>query len=138
MSVTITDNSIQVKRTKDQLVEKALESIGILAENYAKKIITEEGRVDTGMMRNSIAHTVKDETAYIGSNLEYSVFHEIGTGIHLDPEFGTGRQTPWFYTDRNGEGHITHGMKGIHFLKRSVEEHTKEYERLTEQTLKGR
>lgn len=75
MNIDIKDNSKEVLREKDQLVAKALESMGILAENYAKKIITEESRVDTGNLRNSIAHTVKDETAYIGSNTEYAVFN---------------------------------------------------------------
>ena len=71
--VTLIDNSDKAIEAKNQAIEKALESIGLIAEGHAKANITQAGRVDTGNMRNSVAHAVKEETAYIGTNVEYAV-----------------------------------------------------------------
>lgn len=56
---------------------KALETIGLVAEGYAKRLCP----VDTGRLRNSITHTVdiKGEAAYIGTNVEYAPYVELGT-----------------------------------------------------------
>ena len=121
----------------EEAVARALEAVGLQAEGYAKDIITEESRVDTGRLRNSIAHTYDagEKAVYIGSNLEYAVYNEVGTGIYA--EGGGGRKTPWIYVDEDGVGHRTVGMKPIHMLKRAASEHTDEYERLIIEMLKG-
>lgn len=138
MSVDVkieTNRDAFLNAAKEQ-IEKALEAIGLQAEGYAKDIVTAESRVDTGRLRNSIAHTyVADEKAvYIGSNLEYAVYNEVGTGIYA--EGGGGRKTPWVYVDENGEGHWTHGMKPKHMLKRAASEHDTEYAQIIEEMLK--
>ena len=115
-------------------IDIALETCATQAESHAKSIITREKRVDTGMLRNSVSHAVDGNTAFIGSNLEYAVYNELGTGIYASQ--GGGRQTPWMYTDRNGKAHWTRGMKPIHFLKRAIEENKKEYQRIIEQEMK--
>lgn len=137
MEVKITDNSKQVISAKNEAVARALETIGQIAEGYAKRNITQAGRVDTGNMRNSVAHTVKDGVAYVGTNNEYAVFHEIGTGIFLDPEYGKGRQDPWVYYDSKGNAHRTQGIKPIHFLKEAATGHSDEYKKILEDELKG-
>lgn len=121
----------------DEAVERALTAIGLQAEGYAKDIITAEPRVDTGRLINSITNAVdRDEKAvYIGSNLEYAVYNEVGTGIYA--EGGGGRKTPWMYKDDKGEWHKTSGMKGIHMLKRAASEHGDEYKAIAEEMLKG-
>jgi phage gpG-like protein len=68
MSVKFTDNSDKVLDEFDDAIEVALEEIGLTAEGYAKK----ECPVDTGRLRNSISHDVKEKTAYIGTNVEYA------------------------------------------------------------------
>ena len=54
---------------------RALEKIGLVAEGYAKRLCP----VDTGRLRNSITHTTDDDAAYIGTNVEYAVYVEMGT-----------------------------------------------------------
>ena len=54
---------------------RALEKIGLVAEGYAKRLCP----VDTGRLRNSITHTTDDEAAYIGTNVDYAVYVEMGT-----------------------------------------------------------
>lgn len=58
-------------------IARALEKIGITAEGYAKKLAP----VDTGRLRNSITHAVMDgeKAVYIGTNVEYAEYQELGT-----------------------------------------------------------
>lgn len=67
------DNTEQIIKAKDEAVERALEAVGLLAENYAKANITAAGRIDTGRLRSSVTHTQKEDTVYIGTNVEYAV-----------------------------------------------------------------
>lgn len=132
--VKLTDNSPQYLSELQKSIEAAMEACATQAESHAKSIITREKRVDTGMLRNSVAHTVSGDTAYIGSNLDYAVYNELGTGIYASQ--GGGRQTPWFYKDRNGVTHRTRGMKPIHFLKRAIEDYKDEYKSIMERIMK--
>lgn len=56
-------------------VSSALEKIGLMAEGYAKK----KCPVDTGILRNSITHQVDSDAVYIGTNIEYAPYVELGT-----------------------------------------------------------
>lgn len=102
----------------------ALEAIGITGEGFAKK----DTPVDTGTARNSVSHAVKGNDVYLGSNLDYFKWLELGTGIYASD--GQGRKTPWTYYDRNGKLHYTRGMKPHHMLKKAATEHTEEYNRI--------
>ena len=65
----------------------------------------------TGQLANSWQHKVVDSehTAYIGSNLERSIFYELGTGEHALN--GDGRKGGWAYKDEKGDWHFTRGQK---------------------------
>ena len=54
---------------------RALEKIGLVAEGYAKRLCP----VDTGRLRNSITHADDGEAEYIGTNVEYAPYVELGT-----------------------------------------------------------
>ena len=119
-----------------EAVEAALEAVGLQAEGYAKVNITAAGRVDTGELRNSVTHQVEEseQAVYIGSNLEYAIYNEVGTGIYA--EGGGGRKDPWVYVDDKGVGHWTVGMKPIHFLKDAAADHGDEYRQIAEAVMK--
>jgi len=136
-SVKFTDNSADTIRAKNKAVEAALEAMGIQAESHAKSNITKAGRVDTGAMRSSMNHLViaSEETVYVGTNKQYAIYNEYGTGIYA--EGGGGRKTPWSYQDGNGQWHTTRGMTAIHFLKKAVQEHISEYKAIAERILKS-
>ena len=136
-SVEFIDHSAEVIAEKNRLVQAALEALGNQVVSYAKSNITKAGRVDTGAMRNSVSHLVvpDEEAVYVGTNQEYAVYNELGTGIYL--EGGGGRQTPWSYKDHKGNWHTTRGMKPTHFLRNAVQDHTKELEQIAESILKG-
>lgn len=130
MDIQITDNSGEILKAMEQKKKAALEAIGIQAEGYAKKLTP----VDTGRLKNSISHAVQGDACYIGTNVEYAVWHELGTGIYASD--GNGRKTPWAYYDKDGKLRYTRGVKPKHMLKRAASEHTEEYKRIIESIMK--
>ena len=77
ITVNIKSNADAIKRAAPEQIERALEAIGLQAEGYAKMLCP----VDTGRLRNSITHTVdvNELKAYIGTNVEYAAYVEMGT-----------------------------------------------------------
>ena len=69
------DNSALVKGGLQSAFARALERIGLQAEGYAKDLCP----VDTGNLRNSITHTSDGKAAYIGTNVTYGKYVELGT-----------------------------------------------------------
>lgn len=104
VTIEVTDNSEIFKDAKDEAIAKALETIGLVAEGYAKRLAP----VDTGRLRNSISHARDEDSAYIGTNVEYAPY----------VEFGTKRQTAQPY------------------LKPAVLDHVSEYKDIVQQILK--
>lgn len=70
MDVTITNNADKFRDELPKRIEQALIAIGLTAETYAKR----DCPVDTGRLRNSISHTNDEDSAYIGSNVEYAAY----------------------------------------------------------------
>ena len=135
MDFTMTGDADEVIEAKNEVIDKILEMWGQYAEGAAKENITAARRVKTGALRNSISHQVEssEEAVYIGSNLEYAVYNEVGTGR----EYPGGRQTPWAYKDKDGNVFWTTGMVGIHFLEKAISEHTEEYNAMAQQELQS-
>jgi phage gpG-like protein len=101
IEVKFTDNSEDFMKEFIALKEKALKTIGLLAEGYAKRMCT----VDTGRLRNSITHATSsysgagtysdnkgnnfndasakeepsEDMVVIGTNVEYGPYVELGT-----------------------------------------------------------
>ena len=100
MKVDYKDNSQQILSAMEKGKHNALTAIGASAETYAKKATP----VDTGRLRNSISHAVDGEAAYIGSNIEYAPYVELGTSR----------------------------AKAHHMLQKAATEHSAEYKRLAE------
>lgn len=90
------DINFKMKDDFTQLIEKAafsqietaLQRVGLQAERYSKLACP----VDTGRLRNSITHTNDKNTAYVGTNVEYAPYVEMGTvntraQPYLEPAF---------------------------------------------------
>ena len=107
MNWTMKDNTDEVLSALEKAKKRGLEAIGLTAEGHAKKITP----VDTGrlQLRNSISHATDDEASYIGTNVEYAPYVELGA----------------------------QGRNGVHMLKRAATEHTGEYKRLMEDSMKN-
>lgn len=133
MKITLEDHSDEVLKALESACQQALEKCGLVGEGYAKKLCP----VNTGNLRNSITHTVADNgerAAYVGTNSEYAVYVECGTGIY----YPGGRQTPWTYQDENGDWHLTHGQRAKPYIKPAVADHVDQYKKIIESELKGK
>ena len=69
------DNTEEIMEQVTSRISVALEAVGLQGEAYAKL----ECPVDTGNLRNSITHTTDEDSAYIGTNVEYAPYVEYGT-----------------------------------------------------------
>lgn len=130
MAVEIVSHKDDAIAEKDKAIEKALETIGLVAERYAKEICV----VDTGRLRNSISHQVDENTVYVGTNVEYAPYIEFGTGIYAE---SGGRTVPWSYQDDKGEWHTTSGSKPHPYLRPSINNHLSEYKEIVKRELKS-
>ena len=105
MKVDYKDNSQQILSALEKGIKNGLEAIGLTAETYAKKATP----VATGRLRNSISHETDKEAAYIGSNVEYAPYVELGTSR----------------------------AKAHHMLQKAATEHSAEYKQLAEDAIKS-
>ena len=84
MSVEFVDNSAEMIASLYDACERALWRCGEKAEEYAKDLCP----VDTGNLRNSITHAERAEAGggemYVGTNVDYSVYQEMGTGKYAE------------------------------------------------------
>lgn len=137
IKIEFVDNSRELVEALNENVEAILEAMGEFAEDDAVETIREEGRIDTSLYVQKITHTydLTERAAYIGTNVPYAIWNEIGTGKYASEPGG--RQTPWRYKDSKGNWHTTSGMKPIHALKNAVANHKNEYKTLIEKGLKG-
>jgi HK97 gp10 family phage protein len=96
----------KVNEATDKAILSGLEACAMVAETYAKK----DAPVDTGRLRNSIAHIVEksESVAYIGTNVEYAPYQEFGTSK----------------------------ISAKHFLRNAAQNHTQEYKSILENALK--
>lgn len=130
MSVVFEDHSEEILAAMEDAVQKALEECGLTAENYAKRLCP--GPNSTGNLRNSITHSVSESVAYVGTNVEYGKYVELGTGKFV----AGGRPTPWVYQDAKGNWHRTHGQKAQPFIKPAVADHVDTYQAIIEKNMK--
>ena len=138
MSYTYKDNTDEVLSALEKAKIRGLTAIGMTAEGHAKKKITQAKAVDTGRLRNSITFAVSGESANISS---YSGDHgeEGGTYSGTAPNdkdkavyIGTGVE---YAIGIETGSHRKAG--GVHFLQDAASNHSDEYKRLMEDSMKN-
>ena len=139
VSVQFTDNSAEVLAGLDRAKARALETIGLKAEGYAKKLCP-VGTVEStgkkgyrgGTLRNSITHVVDGDVLSVGSNIPYAAYVELGTGPHFEPP------PDWeTFTSKRGSGVGRGYVKPRRYLQPAIEEHAGEYKTIMESELRG-
>ena len=135
--IKFTDNTPRLLEALDSWEERVLTLWGMTVQDYAQLLVP-TGTADStgiegyvgGALNQSLIFVLDlaKKTVTIGSNLLYSIWVELGTGIFA--EKGNGRKTPWVWKDFNGKWHFTRGMKaandGKGFLRPAVENHIDE------------
>lgn len=132
MEVEVVDHSGEIGKELRAALLRALDRCGHEAAGYAKDLAP----YDTSRLKNSITHQVDgdDMSVIIGTDVEYGVYQELGTGIYA--EGGGGRPTPWVYQDEKGNWHYTRGNKAHPFLKPALADHAQTYRNIFEDELK--
>ena len=167
---TLGTNAVSININKDvekytnESIRKALEIVGLKAESYAKVEITNNGSVDTGLLRNSIAHAVGGRNVTIGAEKEtfyksstpddegkmhigtysgkapkdkkneFTVY--IGTNVEYAPYVEMGHhQQVGRYVPKLGKKLVQPYVKGKPFLKPAILNHLGEYKQIIENTL---
>ena len=141
MSYTYKDNTDEVLAALERAKKRGLEAIGLTAEGHAKKKITEAKAVDTGRLRNSITYALAGEETHIksykadkgGKDRETYTYDgtadgKKGSGVYIgtNVEYAPGIELG------------THRSAGaVHFLQDAVANHTDEYKRLMEDSMKN-
>ena len=116
MAVKVVNNTLQVKNLLKKNIVKALTAVGLYAEGEVKRLVP----VDTGDLRSSITSEVYPDKVRIGSDKNYAVYVEMGTGLFAVE--GNGRKTAWVYKARNGEVYYTTGQKPQPYLRPGIEQ----------------
>lgn len=166
MNFRLEDHSGEVLKAMDDALQRGLEKCGLVAESYAKKLVNSPGKKGTGYLRNSITHTVsmEEKAMYIGSDVEYASFIEVGTGVY-GPAHTSGY---WVYVvggdkDKRGKGsgkrytleeakrivamlrsqdppveaYYSNGQPAKPFIKPAVADHADKYMKILRDELKG-
>ena len=112
-SIIFTDNLEEVLEAVDSAITAGLVEIGAKAQGYAKDLTP----VRTGILRDSIGVEVdKDEkSAYIGTMVDRFPKKPYGQYVELGAR----------------------GRPGVHMLQRAATEHTDEYKKLMEDSMKN-
>ena len=104
VSFTVTSNRKLAEKDLEKAVNMWLEMAGTQAQNYAVlELETPKPHSDgsvrpnviTGRLVNSIGHIVAGDSAYIGTNVEYAPYVELGTS----------RSKPYPYLKPAATGH---------------------------------
>lgn len=115
------DNSAAVKRELERGMIRGLIKAAMLVESQAVLLVP----VNTGGLRDSIGYQVNESelVAYVGTNCEYAIYVEFGTGEFA--ENGNGRKGGWLYETPDGEVHFTYGMPPQPYLRPAFRQNQK-------------
>ena len=112
-SIVFTDNLDEVLAAVDSAITAGLVDIGATAQGYAKDLTP----VRTGTLRDSIGVEVKkdEKAAYVGTMVDRFPEKPYGQYVELGAR----------------------GRPGVHMLQRAATEHTDEYKKLMEDSMKN-
>lgn len=92
---------------------------------------------DTGNLRDSVDYHIDESElkGYVGTNVEYAVFVEFGTGEFA--ENGMGRKGGWAYKSFDGKWYFTYGQAPQPYLRPAFRKNKRAIEALAKQILGG-
>nr|DAL25962.1 MAG TPA_asm: putative tail component [Caudoviricetes sp.] len=158
--VKFIDNSEEVKGTIKSAILRGLVKCGLTAEKYAKRLapvdtgllrnsITYALSGEPAAIKKYTAQKAKNGekaegeytgvapddgglAVYVGTNVEYAAYVELGTGSFTEG----GRPTKWTYEDDKGV-HRTGGHEAQPFLKPAITGHIRKYLAIIAAELRG-
>ena len=134
MDVKIISRKGEIIKDVNAGVLRALETMGLIAEGYAKRLCP----VDTGRLRNSITHAIDGESAAIGSYTDDKGGGPWGYSGSTEKEQGENVRSVYIGTNVEYAPIVELGgyhRKATHFLKRAVQGHNEEYKQIITESL---
>ena len=135
------DNTKEVLNALEAAIRRGNEAIGLAAEGHAKKKITQAGAVDTGRLRNSITYALAGEETHVKSYKANKGGKERETYTYDGTAEGKNGSGVYIGTNVEYAPGIelgTHRSAGaVHFLQDAATNHTDEYKRLMEDSMKN-
>ena len=127
------DNSKQAKEALSQATIQWLFQACILVQGQAVLLATGT----TGRLKQSIDYVVdeKELVGYVGTNVEYGIYVEFGTGEFA--ENGRGRKGGWVYQDESGEWFFTWGQEPKPYLRPAFRSNKNDIESLAKEIFGG-
>lgn len=127
------DNSKQAKEALHQATIRWLFQACILVQGQAVLLATGT----TGRLKQSIDYVVdeKELVGYVGTNVEYGIYVEFGTGEFA--ENGRGRKGGWVYQDESGEWFFTWGQDPKPYLRPAFRSNKNDIESLAKEIFGG-
>lgn len=131
--MTFEDKSQDGKDAISKATIKWLFQACILVEGQAIALVP----VDKGRLKKSLTYEVDEQEliGYVGTNVEYAVYVEFGTGEFA--ENGKGRKGGWIYEDESGEVHFTWGQKPQPYLRPAFRNTRDQIEALAKEIYRG-
>lgn len=121
MSFKFHSNAKKVKQELKENEYRALKAVGEFVEGAVQGLAPN----DLGNLSASYTHEVDGHAVHIGTNVEYGIYQEFGTGIYA--ENGNGRKGGWRYQDpKTGEWIETYGNEPQPHLRPAGEDNKSE------------
>jgi hypothetical protein len=157
IDIHIEDHSGDILNALNQNIDKALEAVGLQAAGYAAlNLERDPRRVDTGLLRNSIAYAIAGQIPIVqkthGQTYQNDGHDKHGNAVPVvsgsyQGKIAKAEGEHSVYVGTNVEygiyvhegAHLPNGgtMEANRFLRDAVSEHKDEYKRLIETVLKG-
>ena len=137
------DNTEEVLSALEAAIKRGNEAIGMAAERHAKKRITIARAVDTGRLRNSITYALAGEETHVKSYKANKKKGEKERKTYTYEGTAEGKKGSGVYVGTNveyAEGIElgTHRKAGpVHFLQDAAANHSDEYKKLMEDSMKN-
>ena len=118
----------------NKIIDEGLRECALAIQAEAKEQIQKKKIFDEGYLFRSISVEQIFNGYSIGTNLEYAVYNEFGTGDKGDPSVPHTQRKFWRYKGKDGKWHTSHGMKARPYLRPAFKKHY----RVARKTIRGK
>lgn len=119
-------NIPKAKKNIKRNISTGMDAVSKKVLDDVRDNILRQGAKDTGQLLGSYKIVQTEDGFEIGSDLDYSLYVEFGTGVYA--EDGKGVSTPWAYKAADGTWRTTKGMRPRPHIRPAFENNAEEIE----------
>ena len=121
-------NIPKAKNNIRRSISAGMDAVSKKVLDDVKDNLLRQGAKDTGQLLNSYKIVQTEDGFEIGSDLDYSLYVEFGTGVYA--EDGKGVSAPWAYKAADGTWRTTKGMRPRPHIRPAFEDNAEEIEKM--------